>query len=422
MLLFAAACERGPRRAAAIGEAYVGPATLKIRADIPMQSRTAAILKHGDRVEILQRRRAFLRVRCPNGAEGWTDDRQLLAAADMNALKELARRAAHMPPQGQAFSLREMIVHTLPAASSPSFLTLPPNTKVDVMTHLRTERRELPRTPLIPPTPKRPKLSRPSQSRAARYPAPPMPKPPAPPPNWLDLSKTDPDEEDEEPPEEATEPKVIPTDDWSLVRTASGQSGWVLTRRLILAIPDEVAQYAEGKRIVSYFPLGYVMDGGQKKPNWLWTTSESGPQPYDFESFRVFIWSLHRHRYETAFIARNIHGFSPILLHDVEYAPPTSGRVAPTPSKYPGFSVCLEDDSGQRQRREFALLVNIVRFAGEEACEAPPPPLVTLNAPPGQSAAPASQSGPPHSATSSETLAQRVRRRLRALTKGLFGS
>ncbi|HTX33618.1 MAG TPA: SH3 domain-containing protein [Bryobacteraceae bacterium] len=415
VLVMGVGCTTGPRRTDPIGEAYVGPATLKIRGEISMQSRTVATVKHGDRLEILQRHRLFLRVRAPNGAEGWTDDWQLLAASDMAALKELSRRAAHLPSQGQAFSFREMTVHTLPNAKSPSLLTLPANQKVDVVAHMRTERKDLPRTPLIPPAPKRVRNYRPSQARASRYPVPPMPKPPAPPANWLDLSKTDPDVD--EAPEPTPEPKVIPTDDWSLVRTASGQSGWVLTRRLVMAIPDEVAQYAEGKRIVSYFPLTSVMDGGQKKSFWLWTTSESGPQPYDFESFRVFIWSLKRHRYETAYIERNIHGFAPVLVHDVDYAPQTRSRGEAETEKYPGFSVCEEDDSGQRQRREYALLGNIVRFAGEQPCEAPAPPLVTLDATPGKAGAPVTAAAP---AAGGETLTQRFRRRLRTFTKGLF--
>ena len=50
------------------------------------------------------------------------------------------------------------------------------------------------------------------------------------------------------------------------MRNAAGQSGWVLTRRLFMSIPDEVAQYAEGKRIVSYFSLGETRDGQLVKP------------------------------------------------------------------------------------------------------------------------------------------------------------
>ena len=73
-----------------------------------------------------------------------------------------------------------------------------------------------------------------------------------------------------------------------------------------MAIPDDVAQYAEGHRITSYFALSDVRDGDAVKHNWLWTTIASGDHPYDFDSFRVFTWSLRRHRYETAYIQRNV--------------------------------------------------------------------------------------------------------------------
>ena len=98
-----------------------------------------------------------------------------------------------------------------------------------------------------------------------------------------------------------------------------------------MAIPDEVAQYAEGKRIVSYFPLGETQDGEEKKNIWLWTTTTDSREPYDFDSFRVFVWSLRRHRYETAYIERNLKGYSPVLLKEVEL---TSKSGA---SKYPAF-------------------------------------------------------------------------------------
>src|SRR5262249_760540 len=154
----------------------------------------------------------------------------------------------------------------------------------------------------------------------------PMPKPPEPPANWLELSRTERDEPPpgEEPPEPDNTPE--PTDDWSLVRIAGGQSGWVRTRRLGMAIPDEVAQYAWGRRIVPYFPLATIDDGDQKKHVWLWTTVADGVHPYDFDSIRVFIWNLRRRRYETAYIERNVKGFAPVLLKDVDYGTGPKGR------------------------------------------------------------------------------------------------
>ena len=132
-----------------------------------------------------------------------------------------------------------------------------------------------------------------------------------------------------------------------------------------MAIPDEVAQYAEGKRIVSYFPLGQIQDDDKKKNIWLWTTTTDSKQPWDFNSFRVFVWSLKRHRYETGYIERNIKGYSPVLLKEVEMPSKTGS------SKYPGFSICMERNDGPRVRREYAMLGVAVRFAGEQPCEAP---------------------------------------------------
>jgi SH3-like domain-containing protein len=402
-----AGCHSSPPRAPAVGEAYVGPATLNLRSDIPTQSSTVVTVKHGTRLEILQQRRSFLKVRAPNGAEGWTEQRQLLGAEDMAALKALASRAAAMPSQGRATTDADLRVHIQPAATAPSFLTLNENDKVDVVSHFRRPRTDLPRKPLIPPTVRKAKSTRRS-GKASPYPPPPMPAPPPLPANWLELSKSD--VPDEEAPEPAAPP--APTDDWSLVRTADGQSGWVLTRRLRMAIPDEVAQYAEGHRIVSYFSLASTQDGDQKKDTWLWTTIGGGVEPYDFDSFRVFVWSIRHHRYETAHIERNLIGYAPVEIQTVHYA---GGNVKNAAGEqYPGFSVCVENKDGQRSRREYALLNNIVRFAGEQPCELPPPvDFSNPGAPP--SAAPAATQ------PSNVSFWQRVKGRVKALAGGWFG-
>jgi SH3-like domain-containing protein len=359
LLSGAVGCRNEPKRAPVLAEAFVGPAALNLRNDIPLDSAPVAALKHGDRVEIIGRRRRFLRVRTASGSEGWTDERQLLGAADMEALKELAARAAKLPTQGVATTYRDLNVHTQPATGSPSFLRLKDGDKFDVVAQLLTPRTQVARVPLIPPPPKKAPVVR-KPKKQPKVPPPPMPAPPPLPSNWLDLSKTE-LEEDEEPPP-PPEAKPVATDYWSLVRTAGGQSGWVLTRLISMAIPDEVAQYAEGHRIVSYHPLGHVLDGGEKKPIWLWTTVRAR-EGWDFDSFRVFMWSLRRHRYETAYIERNVRGRLPVLLSEVEYGG----------AKAPGFSLCLEKKDGQQVRRQYALMGNVVRSAGEDPCELPAP-------------------------------------------------
>jgi hypothetical protein len=196
-----------------------------------------------------------------------------------------------------------------------------------------------------------------------------MPKPPGPPPDWLALSKTELPPEDAPSAKEEAAAKPLPTDNWCLIRTPAGQSGWALTRQVRMAIPDEVAQYAEGHRIVSYFPLGEVADGDEHKKIWLWTTiGHAGP--YDFDSFRVFVWSLRHHRYETAYIERNLEGFAPVSLRDVELSSNVRNRT--TTAKFPGFAVCVTGKDGERHQKEFALLGTTVRYAGEGPC-APAP-------------------------------------------------
>jgi len=399
-------CRTEGSRAPAIAEAYVGPATLNLRSDITLDSKPVTTVTHGDHLEIIARRRRFLKVRAPGGLEGWTDERQLLAASDMADLRELFARAAKLPSQGVATTFRDVNVHTQPSSGSPSFLRLKEGEKFDVVAEIVAPRTDTPRQPLIPKVDKKKSAIAKKPKKEPKIPPPPMPKAPSPPPNWLDLSKTDPSED-----EIAKVPEVkppVPTDYWSLVRTAGGQSGWVLTRFVSMAIPDEVAQHAEGHRIVSYHPLGYTEDDGQKKPIWLWTTVR-GRQPFDFDSFRVFVWSLRHHRYETAYIDRSVRGFWPVLLNQVDYALNRGGAA----SKYPGFSVCLEKDDGTKVRREFTVLGGVVRYAGERPCELPPPVWTPKTAP----SAPLASSADTPAAPSAESLGTRIREKVKGWLK-----
>ena len=242
-----------------------------------MQSPAVAAVKHGDRLQILQQRRVFFRVRTANGAEGWTTGSQLLGASDMADMRQMAERAAKMPAQGQATTYDVLRVHALPSARSPGFIELQAKEKFVVLGHVVMPRIDLPRAPLIPPTPKKAPASKKKESKTTvKLPPPPLPPPPSLPPNWQELSKPELEEEDLPEPEPPTTAAPAPEDDWSLIRTAAGQTGWVLTRRISMAIPDEVAQYAEGRRIVSYFSLGSLDDGDTKKDIWLWTTAGEG--------------------------------------------------------------------------------------------------------------------------------------------------
>ncbi|HMG85352.1 MAG TPA: SH3 domain-containing protein, partial [Terracidiphilus sp.] len=246
-ILGLAACQSHDRRAPSLGEAYAGPATLLLRKDIPLQAPVVATAKHGDRLEIVQHRRRFMKVRTPGGAEGWTEDHLLLSSKEIADLISVERRARTLPSQGLASTYELLNVHTEPDRFSPSFLQIKEGEKVDVVAHTLS-----PRTPSQPKLlfPVKPKTPAAAHKRAeAKYQPPPPPPAPALPSNWRELSRTPPEvlqsiAADKE--AKAQAERALPADDWSLVRNARGQSGWVITRRLYMAIPDDVAQYAEG--------------------------------------------------------------------------------------------------------------------------------------------------------------------------------
>jgi hypothetical protein len=373
LMLGLPACQSRDRSAPALGEAYAGPATLLLRKDIPLQAPVVATAKHGDRLEIIQHRRRFMKVRTAAGTEGWTEDHLLLSSKEIADLNLVERRARTLPSQGLASTYELLNVHTEPDRFSPSFLQIQEGEKVDVVAHVLSPRAPSQPKSLLPPRPKT--APRIHKQADAKYQPPPLPPAPPVPSNWMELSRTPSEVAQsialDKAKAKAEAERALLTDDWSLVRNAQGQSGWVITRRLYMAIPDDVAQYAEGHRITSYFSLGEVRDGDQVKHHWLWTTVAGGDRPYDFDSFRVFIWNLRRHRYETAFIQRNIEGHFPVLRLPVKFSAATARAAPATPSglEYPGFSVCLGNGDSARVRRSYAFISPIVRFAGQQPCE-----------------------------------------------------
>ncbi len=334
------ACGSEPKGPPPIGRAYVGPAQLNLRKELAPKSPTVATLKHGDRLDILGTRRRFVKVRTGSGATGWTDMRQLMSTEQMDQLRKLAENSARLPSQGAATVYEALNIHTDPSRTSPSFAQIAEKQVVDVIGH-----RIAPKTASAPEAAdlviaKSAAVSRRSREKkeAARVPPPPMPKPPAPPRNWVEMSKSAlPPEPAEKIPE-----KPVVMEDWSLIRTKDGTTGWVLSRNLIMAIPDEVAQYAEGHRITSYFPLADIRDGDQLKHFWLWTTLSEHAVPYEFDGFRVFVWSLKHHRYETAYRQRNVKGYYPVEAH----------KGSPEKGEGATFSLILDED-GQVTRNTY---------------------------------------------------------------------
>jgi hypothetical protein len=357
-----------------VGTAYAGPAALVLRKDLGAHAPAVATVHHGDRLDVVDTHRRFVKVRTSAGVEGWTDATLLLSQQQMDDLRRLAQSAAKLPSEGAATAFDPLNVHVEPYRQSPSFYQIPEGGTVDVIGHRVTPRirppQPVPKASMFRRTASRKTGAKENPSGAVRFPLPAPPKPPA---NWIDLSRprvSDLPGYQPPPPPAST---ASASDDWNLVRTRDGRTGWALSRMLYMAIPDEVAQYAEGHRITAYLPLGEVHDrrsgdkqvngkpGSDTKFNWLWTTASANVEPYEFDSFRVFVWSIKHHRYETAYIERNVKGHFPV---ETETLPGQDQKA---------FSLIVEDDAGQLCKQTYAFSGFRVRRISSVPYQPPPP-------------------------------------------------
>jgi hypothetical protein len=311
--------------------AYVAPGTLNLRPTLTQKDGVVAVLHHGERVQVIESRRRFVKIRSARGATGWVDALQLLTPEGMAQIQADAQRAASLPSEGAATAFEELNVHLEPNRQSPAFARILEGSAVEVLGHKIAPRTtSAPKAPVftIPKPVSARKQRKQSESKDA-FPFP-HPKPPAPPQS--ELLRPAPE------PQSAASVSQTPAvlEDWSLIRMKDKQTGWVLSRNLMMSIPDEVAQYAEGKHITSFFDLGSVSDEEKgTKHNWLWTTT-SEMEPFDFDGWRVFIWNRRRHRYETSHRARDLEGYFPVIVDPAE--PGSSERT---------FHLTFKEDDGK---------------------------------------------------------------------------
>lgn len=350
------ACGPTGEHAPSFGEAWVAPATLQVRKELTLHSSVSMVLHHGERVDLLARRRRFIKVRASNGAEGWTDSRLLFSANAREAFDDLQERASAAPALGRATVLDTVTVHTAPYRQAPALFQIGPKKSLELIAHQRVERLPWDPPPLLDELNLRPKAAKKKKDPPKIPPPPPGPPPPVP-DDWLLLSGYP---QDRLPGEKPNEPPPSPPvlDDWALVRVPGGQAGWVLDRMLYLSIPDEVIQYAERARIVAYFELGSVRDGELNKIVWLWASQSASARHLEFDSLRIFTWSVRRHRYETSWIEHGVQGAGPVVL--------TREGAAIT-----GFRTFAIEKDGHVMRRDYMLQNNRARIAARVA--EPPP-------------------------------------------------
>ena len=271
---------------------YVTAKETFLRDRVAAVSNRTGTVENGEKLQVLEHGRRFLKVQTPKGEQGWIDEKVVATQEVFDQFKALAREHKKDPAVATAVVRDEVNLHLKPGRETERFYRLLEGDKVQLL-----ERATLPKP--IPPG-----------AMPARTPA------------------NGPDKVAPLPP--------IAMEDWWLGRDGAGRTGWLLSRMIDVDAPDSVTRYAEGQRIVGAYVLTTVHDEGAEGDNKdipIYLTV-MGPYlaglPYDFDQVRVFTWNLKMHRYETAFREKNIEGFLPVKI-DLAKDPYGKAAVAETP-------------------------------------------------------------------------------------------
>jgi hypothetical protein len=351
VLLFAASCKRGGPISG--GEImYVSSPQANLRDHVATVYNRVGTVKNGDRVEVLERQKRFVRVRTAQKVEGWVELRALVPSATYDQFQQLSKENSTLPVEGHAVTRVELNMHVTPGRETDTLYQLAENAKVELLKRATTGRA----TPEEIAAKKAAALAKAIGDQAKLTPkkqAKPKPQPaqtqaPAPKPTSAPTVT---------PPKPAApveEPKPKPMDDWWLVRDQQGRVGWVLARMVDIDIPLEVAQYAEGQRIQAAFALNTVQDEekGPIKQYLVLLNENKDGIPFDFNQVRVFTWNLKRHRYETGYRDHFIIGYFPAKVSTEDFG--KEGTM-------PVFTIRKQNEDGSIAEHKYRVIGNIVR-------------------------------------------------------------
>ncbi len=324
-LAFLSACNRGRGRVLEI--AYVSGVKADLRDHVVQAYQKTGTVKNGDRVEVLDHDRRFVKVRTATGATGWVEQRYLVGQDVFDQIQKLTADNQNDPVQAQGTTRNDTNLHVEPGRDTEHLYQIASGEKLALLKRGTAEKPGA--------------VAPPSRSTARS-----------------NMPGGNPNNDKKEP--------VPVVEDWWLVRDSNQRVGWVLARMVDLDVPLDVAQYAEGQRIVAFFVLNQVKDGDKKVAQYLTVLTEpKDGLPFDFNQIRVFTWNVKRHRYETAYRER-MEGVLPVTVTEENFD--KEGML-------PAFTIRVKDDSGNVIERKYKLNTPIVRRVyapGEEPVRASP--------------------------------------------------
>ncbi len=288
---------------------YVTAKQTYLRDRVAAVSNRTGTVENGDRLEVLEHGRRFLRVKTSKGELGWIDEKVVASGDVSTGFDELKTAHAKDPAVASAVVRDEVYMHLKPGRDTERLYRLSEGEKLKLLRRATLEK-------ALPPGQKA------AQVKSAANADPKAGK-------AVGAPKTD----------VAEAPAGPPMEDWWLVRDSQGRTGWLLSRMMDVDAPESLTRYSEGQRIVGAYLLTKVNDpettmDDKDVPEYLTVLSPyKAGLPYDFDQVRVFIWNVKKHRYETAFREKNVAGYLPVeikMAADAFGKGPAAGVQAPT--------------------------------------------------------------------------------------------
>ncbi len=307
MALLAGGCSR-LRPKPPVQYVYVTAKQTFLRDRVAAVSNRTGTVGNGDKLQVLEHGRRFIRVQTERGEQGWIDEKAVATQEIFDQFEALKLEHKADPTVASAVVRDEVYMHAKPGRDTERFYRLAEGEKLKLLARATLPKPIPPGTRPAKPVAPAPVASDNATAVKAAAPVAPAEEPPA-------------------------------MEDWWLVRDSKGDTGWLLSRMMDVDAPDALTRYSEGQRMVGAYVLTTVNDPEAEQENKdipVYVTVLSPYKaglPYDFDQVRVFTWNTKKHRYETGFREHNIEGYLPVevkMVADPYGKSPTATTPAPT--------------------------------------------------------------------------------------------
>lgn len=241
-----------PKPEPVLDQATVTARNASLRMRNSSTSRTIQVLDTGDKVDVLERRDNWYRVRLGQDVQGWMEESTLVTNEMKGRIQKLATDSENLEPQNTAMLKQDANLRLEPGRSTSIIRRLDSGTKVEVLD----------------------RVTKPRPGSETAH------------------------------------------DIWLKVRPAPTEVGWMLASAVDFDIPMDIAQYSEDYVYSAVKKINSVQDSLAGQINWyVIGERKPGSDPnLDFEGIRIFTWNMKKHRYETAFRTKGIRGVYPLQV------------------------------------------------------------------------------------------------------------